>query len=291
MSRPPVLDVDDLGLVGPDSVTWQAHADPAMWLGGVRSLYLQALHPRAVAGVVQNSDFQADPLGRLFRTADFVGVTTYGTTTEAEAAAAGVRRVHRALRATDPDAGETFRIDDPELLLWVHCAEVASFLTALGRGGYPMTEAHANRYLAEQRTSAALVGLDPEEVPGSIAEMTAYFRRLRPLLRRTEASDVIYDFLHRPPLSGWLAVGARVYEPTISHVAYSLLPSWAKALHGRRGYPAPVATGAARALRLGALAVLPRVRERTTAQPAWVAAVRRLGDWATPSPDRLPGRA
>src|SRR4051812_35104820 len=89
----------DPGLFGPDSVSWQLHAQPAMWLAGVRSLYLQALHPRAVAGVVQNSDFRSDPLGRLVRTANFVGVAVYGTHEEVAARAARVRQVHRELRA------------------------------------------------------------------------------------------------------------------------------------------------------------------------------------------------
>src|SRR5919197_4440242 len=195
----------DYGLVGPYSVTWQLHADPAMWLAGIRSLYLQALHPRAVAGVVQNSDFQRDPLGRLMRTATFVALSTYGPREEVERAAATVRRVHRSLRARDPDTGATFRVDEPELLLWVHCAEVASFLSVVRRAGFPLTRAHADRYLDEQRASAALVGLDPGEVPGSVAEMSAYFHDIRPALRRTADTDLIYRFLHRPPMPGLLA--------------------------------------------------------------------------------------
>ncbi|MDQ0792065.1 uncharacterized protein (DUF2236 family) [Streptomyces sp. B1I3] len=56
----------DPGLFGPGSVTWQMHADPMMWVAGVRALYLQALHPRAVRGVMQNSDFRRNwGLGRL----------------------------------------------------------------------------------------------------------------------------------------------------------------------------------------------------------------------------------
>lgn len=41
----------DPGLFGPRSVTWQMHGDPMMWIAGIRALYLQALHPRAVRGV------------------------------------------------------------------------------------------------------------------------------------------------------------------------------------------------------------------------------------------------
>lgn len=275
------------GLVGPHSVSWQLHADPAMWLAGIRSLYLQALHPRAVAGVVQNSDFRRDPFGRLMRTATFVALSTYGTREEVEEAAARVRRIHRSLRARDPDTGETFRVDEPELLLWVHCAEVASFLSVVRRAGFPLTRAHADRYFDEQRATAALVGLDPAEVPGSVAEMSAYFHDIRPSLRRSPDADSIYEFLHRPPLSGLLALGVRLYEPIMGHLSYSLLPGWAVRCYGRRAYPAAAATLALRSLRRAALSIPGGVRIGRQ-EPHPVIAVRRLGGWATPSPKRLP---
>jgi uncharacterized protein (DUF2236 family) len=75
----------DPGLVGPNSVTWQLHADPAMWLAGIASLFLQSLHPLAAAGVVQNSNFREDPLGRLMRTAKFVAMSTYAPLDEVHA--------------------------------------------------------------------------------------------------------------------------------------------------------------------------------------------------------------
>jgi uncharacterized protein (DUF2236 family) len=285
----------DVGLFGPDSVTWQLHAEPAMWLAGIRSLYLQALHPRAVAGIIQNSDFRADPLGRLVRTANFVGASTYCTRSEVERHAARVRRVHRELRAVDPDTGVRFRIDSPELLLWVHCAEVSSFLSVVRRAGFPLTAAHADRYLDEQRTAAALVGLDPAEVPGSVSAMSRYLREMRPLLRRTTDSDAIYSFLHRPPIQGKLALGVRLYEPAVGHLAYSLLPGWAVQLYGRRAYPAVASTVMMRAL-AGGLRAAQRTARTLVREPKLgplvphpVLAVRRLGKWATPSASRLPG--
>jgi len=287
-------EANDLGLFGPDSVSWQLHAEPAMWLAGIRSLYLQALHPRAVAGIIQNSDFRADPLGRLVRTANFVGAATYCPRDEVERLAARVRRTHRELRAVDRDTGESFRIDEPELLLWVHCAEVSSFLTVTRRAGFPLTAAHADRYLAEQRAAAALVGLDPAEVPGSVAAMTEYLRGVRPLLRRTDDTDAIYDFLHRPPVGGKLALGLKVYEPVVGHLAYSLLPGWAVRLYGRRAYPGPVSTAGMRALAETLRALQKTVRTLVKEPklgplvPHPVMAVRRLGKWATPSAKRLP---
>lgn len=286
---------NDHGLFGPASVSWQLHAEPAMWLAGIRSLYLQALHPRAVAGIMQNSDFRADPLGRLVRTANFVGTVTYAPTTDVTRAATKVRAVHRSLRATYE--GRTFRIDEPELLLWVHCAEVSSFLTVVRRAGFPLTQAHADQYFAEQRTSAALVGLDPDEVPGSVEEMRRYLSAVRPTLRRTPDADQIYEFLHRPPVTGRLALGLTVYEPVVGHLAYSLLPSWATEMYGRRAYPAAASTLSMRALS-EALRALQRAVRTVVRDPRLgplvphpVLAVRRLGKWATPSARHLPAAA
>lgn len=132
----PTRDADP-GLFGPGSVSWQMHGDPMMWVAGVRALYLQALHPRAVRGVMQNSDFRKDAWGRLMRTAGFVGTLTYGTTEAAERYGARVRRIHRLLKATDPATGESYGVDEPGLLLWVHCAEVDSYLQVQRRSGFP----------------------------------------------------------------------------------------------------------------------------------------------------------
>src|ERR671921_88227 len=104
-----------------------------MALSGLRALFFQAVHPLAMAGVAQHSDFRSDPWGRLFRTAEYVGITTYGTTQDARRAGAKVRGIHRRLKGVEPETGQTYRVDDPALLRWVHCVEVESFLTTAVR--------------------------------------------------------------------------------------------------------------------------------------------------------------
>lgn len=197
--RPRTADRPDPGLFGPGSVTWQAHADPVMWIAGVRALYLQALHPRAVRGVIQNSDFRRDAWGRLLRTASFVGTITYGTTEAAEQAGARVRRIHSFLGATDPATGERYGVGEPALLLWVHCAEIDSYLSVLRRSGVPVSDAQADRYIDENRESARLVGLDPAEVPADRAALAAYFESVRPELAATAESREVDAFLRKPP--------------------------------------------------------------------------------------------
>lgn len=267
----------------PNSVSWQMHADPTMWIAGIASLYLQALHPKAVAGVVQNSNFQADPLGRLKRTADFVGLGVYGTDEEISTAAARVRATHRSLRGVVD--GRSFRVDEPELLLWVHCSEVYCFQTVLDRAGYGLTNRQKDQYYAEQRFAATLVGLHEDEVPGSRREMAEYLERMRPELRRTADSDVIYTFLHGPPVQGWIRHGLPVYRALVGHLAYSVLPDWALELHGHESYAH--ADLWLRMMRRAALLVPGKIRR--LAPPGHLKhAIERHGRHVTPSRARLP---
>ncbi len=276
------MQTPDPGPFGPRSVTWQLHADPAMWAAGVRALFLQALHPLAVRGVTQNSDFRHDPLGRLARTAGFVSITTYGTTPEAERAGARVRRVHAALKVRAADGG-VHRVDAPDLLRWVHVAEVLSYLDIVRLAGFPLADAQADRYVDEQRASAALVGLDPATVPATRAELVSYVDAARPVLGRTAEADEIYDFLLRPPL----AAPVRAVWGGLARMSYALLPPWAIAMYGRPAMPAAAATRRLRVLRRTALLVPERIRWRRPTGNI-LHAIDRLGPAATPSVTRIP---
>ncbi|WP_406010628.1 DUF2236 domain-containing protein [Streptomyces sp. NBC_00637] len=276
----------DPGLFGPTSVTWQLHADPMMWVAGVRALYLQALHPRAVRGVMQNSDFRHDAWGRLMRTADFVGTTTYGTTEAAEKAGARVRKIHRLLSATDPDTGERYGVDEPELLLWVHCAEIDSYLHVLRRSGYPLTDAAADRYLAEHRVSARLVGLDPDTVPADRTGMDAYFEKARPELAAGAEAHEVDDFLLRPPVHPLLVPARALLWRRVAHLAYASLPPYAHRLYGRAAPEPAVVTRRLRAL--GTLLRCVPARVRWQLPPRHVLrAMARLGPEARPAPFKV----
>ena len=251
--------VADPGLHGPDSVTWRVHADPSLPLAGLRALLLQAVHPLAMAGVAQHSDFRGDPWGRLFRTAEYVGTITYGTTAEAQRAGARVRGIHRRLAGIEPESGTAYRADDPALLRWVHCVEVESFLTTAVRCGLRLSEAEQDRYYAEQTVSAALVGLEPATVPASRAQMAAYFRDVRPSLRVTPAAREAARFVLWPPMPSLVQLGtpARPAWVALATAAFAMLPRWARRLYSLPGLPTTdlAATAAGLAFRSGLLVV------------------------------------
>jgi len=279
----------DVGLFGPDSVTWKLHREPILLIGGLRSLYLQALHPRAVAGVVQNSDYRSDPWGRLARTSEYVGTIVYGSTAEVEAAGSRVRRLHAGMSAVDPRTGEPFRIDDPDLLRWVHIALVESFLSTARRAGLKLTDDEVDRYYTEQLRAAELVGLEPATVPSTAAEVASYFEARRPELGLTRDSVETALFLTVPPVpASWGSRPVRLgltLGPTrwayfgIAGTAFALLPPWARKMYGGLGLPTTDVSAdlSLRGMRLLLRGLIAAVPQRYKVAPMRQAALERAG--------------
>jgi uncharacterized protein (DUF2236 family) len=189
---------DDPGLFGPESVTWKLHSDFCLLAGGLRALMLQTMHPLAMAGVADHSSYRSDPLGRLANTSAYVGTTVFGTTEEAIAAVATVKRVHRRVVGVAPD-GRHYDANDPHLLTWVHHTLVDSFLRAYRRyGARPLNDDEADRYVAEM---AVMMGLfEGEPAARSVDELRQYFHDVRPELRAGRDARETMRFLLVPPL-------------------------------------------------------------------------------------------
>jgi uncharacterized protein (DUF2236 family) len=209
----------DPGLFGPDSVTWRLHADYCMLVGGVRALMLQTMHPLAMAGVADHSNYRDDPLGRLANTAVYVGTTIYGTREQAIDAIARVKRVHERVVGVAPD-GRPYAANDPHLLTWVHHTLVDSFLRAYRRfGAERVTRAEADRYVAEMAVLMEL--FEGEPAARSVAELRQYFRDIRPELEATRAARDTMRFLLFPPLP----LHARPPYAVLAAAAVGLLPA------------------------------------------------------------------
>lgn len=222
----------DAGLFGPDSVAWRIHADPVMLVGGLRALLVQALEPRAMAAVDQHSAFREDPWGRLERTTNFVLATTYGDTSDAEAAAARVRAVHTRIRGVDGVTGESYSAVDPDLLLWIHAIEVESFLLAYRTYAGRVSTIDADRYVAEMAQVAELVELPAGRAPRSERELTDYLRSVRGL-RATRAAFEGLRVILFPPMD--LMYRPLWAIPTTAAVA--ILPGYARRLYRIPWFP------------------------------------------------------
>ncbi|WP_394238772.1 oxygenase MpaB family protein [Pseudomonas anguilliseptica] len=220
----------DPGLFGPDSVSWQVHGDfTSMLIGGISALLLQALHPLALAGVWDHSNFREDLLGRLRRTGQFVSGTTYGSRADADWLIDKVKTIHLKVVGTAPD-GRDYAASDPALLTWVHVAEVHSFLQAHLRYRNPqLSEADQDRYYAEIALIAERLGATL--VPRSRAEVAAYLAAVRPELHCDERSlEILRILLNAPAPSALAAPAAKL----LMQAGIDLLPEWSQQMLGQQ---------------------------------------------------------
>ncbi len=201
----------------------QVHGDASMFVGGLRALLLQSLHPLAMAGVAGHSGFQGDPWGRLQRTSYFLAVTTFGTADDAEAMVARIRSIHHRVRGVAPD-GRAYAASDPHLLRWVHIAEIDSFLAAhTAYGAAPLDQSRRDAYVADTaRVAEALGVVDP---PLTEAELRSQLAAYRPELAGTKEARAAARFmLLQPPLP----LAARAGYSFIAAAAVGLMPPWTR---------------------------------------------------------------
>lgn len=242
----------------PDSPIAVVHSDASMFVGGLRALLLQSLHPAAMAAVAGHSGYRSDPWGRLARTSTFLAFTTFGMADDAAAAVARVRGIHERVRGTTAE-GIRYHAADPELLTWVHVAEVDSFLAAHRRyGASPLTPDDADRYVAQ----VARVGreLGAADVPETAADLRARLVGFRPHLRATTpAVETAAFVLREPPLP----LALRPVYLGLAAAAVQLLPAWARAELGLFTGTGPAAAAA----RAGGAAVTHLIRWAMAADP------------------------
>ena len=235
----------DPGLFGPDSVTWRVHSDfPGMLAGGLCALMLQTLHPLALAGVWDHSNFRTDLVGRLRRTTNFVAGTTYASRPEAHKLIGRVAGIHEQVRGTTSD-GHAYRADDPALLTWVHVTESYGFLEGFRRySPLPLPDGAADAYYAEVRGIAEMLGA--RDVPGSEAEVAAFFVRVQGELRLDERSREVLRVLSRIRLP---VPAAGLSRDLFLGAGTALLPEWATRTLELGRYERARAVVASRALR------------------------------------------
>jgi uncharacterized protein (DUF2236 family) len=239
----------------------RVHGDSSMFIGGIRALLLQSLHPLAMAAVADHSDYRGDPWGRLQRTSYFLAITTFGREADARQAIARVRAVHQRVTGITSD-GRPYAAYDPHLLTWVHIAEADSFLRAHTQFGVqPLDQAGRDGYVADMAVIGAELGVpDPPRTEAELADRIHGYRG--ELAATNQAREAAWFLLLRPPLP----VVARAPYGVLAAAAVSLLPGWAR-----------------RPLRLPRLPVTETVLVRPAGQ-----AMTRAIRWATTAPRPAP---
>ncbi len=218
----------DPGLFGPHSMSWRVHAHfTAMMVGGLSSLMVQALHPRALAAVWDHSDFRRQLKARLGRTAYFVAATTYGGRAQALRAIERVNVIHAGLKGVDPQ-GRPYVANEPDLIRWVHLIEVTSFLQGYQHLSLnPLTPVECDQYIAEMTRIGHLLGaIDlPLTLQGTQDALQAYRSEWSADERVQEIVRLIEAYPADPPDRPFMAL--------ILRAAWDITPHWALNVLGR----------------------------------------------------------
>lgn len=258
----------DPGLFGPESVTWRVVGDVSAFIGGIRALLIQAVHPEVAAGVADHSSYRVDPLGRLSRTSAYVTATSYGALPEVQQAVALVRRAHRPVRGVS-ERGQRYTAGTPDLGAWVHNALTDSFLTAYDVFGRDrLTPEECDRYVAEQTEVGAMLNARP--LPHTAQELSAWLTN-HPGVSPSRGMREAVEFLRDPPLSRTQRAGYRL----LFNAAAATVPRRLRRILGVRKIPGAIWIGRTIA------AVL---RWALGSSPTWNLALLRVG---APVPEDL----
>ena len=213
---------DDLGYFGPGSVSWQVHREVTVLFGGARAVLMQAAHPLVIAGARETGFYERNPWKRLQRTLILTYTITFGTKTEAHAAAERINEVHARIKGIDQVTGKPYDALDPELLLWVHACLVDSALLFEELTVGKLNDAGRQRFHEEQMLAAEMVKIPRDIIPPTVPALRAYMARVieRGDLLVTDSARKVADLFYDPPAEAeW-----RPVLKGVSRLAFATLP-------------------------------------------------------------------
>jgi uncharacterized protein (DUF2236 family) len=241
-----------------ESMLRRIHRERAVALSGPRALLMQAAHPVAVRGLLSHTSAMDEPYERLARTAQVMSTIGFGSREDADRATRRVRAMHRR-----------YRVDQPDLLLWVLFTLVDSGLVVYQLYVDKLSDGEQAGYWEDYKQVGRLFGLRDRDMPDTLDDLREYKREML-------EGDVIH-------VSDWARERARsiVLEPpvplvarplleTVNFVTIALLPDRIRREYGFRPLPPAVVR---RALVAGGAeyvkrAVIPLMPDRLRLVPA-----------------------
>jgi uncharacterized protein (DUF2236 family) len=230
-STPVLAIARDDGLFGPSSVAWRVVGHPMAFVGGLRSLVIGALHPLVAAGTVEHSDYRNRPVERLRTTSRYVNATVFGDTAAARRVAEMVLRAHKRVHGTDPLTGKPYDAANTDEQIWVHSVAWHSYLAAYRAYVGSLSAEEQDRYIAEGVAAASMIGVPPERVPASVADLRDYWATMRPQLCIGAYGRELVDFVLRPAFPPEL-LPFKVPYSILVRMAIGIIPADLRSLMG-----------------------------------------------------------
>lgn len=167
-------------LFAQESVMRRVNGEALSLLGGGRAILLQLAHPLVAAGVADHSEFQADPLARLFGTLDMMHSIVFDDRRRAQRVLKRFRVMHARVRGRLPydagcfSAGTLYRGDDPQLKLWVYATLIDTSLITYQRFVTALSAEERRSFYVDARRLAGLLGIPDTMMPPTLVAFRKY---------------------------------------------------------------------------------------------------------------------
>ncbi len=220
-------------LFSPTSPFWRVNRESLMVLSGPRALLLELAHPLVAAGVAQHSNYQGDPLGRLYRTIRMMTDLNFGDGSRAKRAAQRVQRSHTPVSGqltTDVGpylAGTHYQAHDPLLKLWVLATLVDSIWAVHDLILRPLSLTEKQAYYVDTQLLGHAFGIPPEMMPPTYDDFLNYIDSMLTsdlLTVGDDARHIVHALFHAPGLGPMIRAA--------SFVSIGLLPERLRAAYG-----------------------------------------------------------
>jgi uncharacterized protein (DUF2236 family) len=166
--------------LGPGAVSWKVLRNPCVFvIALLREGILLTLHPQFAAAAVDHDRVHADPVTRYRTIARYAYSTTYGTREDAERVAGFVRKNHTRVIGIEPITGLPYQAHSEYELALTQALLSSSWIAAYEIISGPLTYAERDQFLAEQKVAGALLGIPPEHLPGTVAELDGFLAAAR----------------------------------------------------------------------------------------------------------------
>ncbi len=161
----------NLGIFGPDSLTWKVDREAILFMGAGRAVLLQAAHPWVAAALDQVSTTRQNPMGRFHRTFTMMYAMVFGTMDQSLGTARALHRIHRQVTGVIAEdagpfkAGSRYYAGDVDALLWVFATLLDTSVRMYELVFPPLSGDEKSRLYDEQRKFAHLFGLPDRALP------------------------------------------------------------------------------------------------------------------------------
>jgi uncharacterized protein (DUF2236 family) len=209
----------ELGLVGPDSVSWRVFKNKvALGVGGISAVLMEFADARIRSGVWDHSTFKTDPIGRSKRTGIAAMAGVFGPESAARRIIQGVNNMHARVAGETP-SGEAYQALDTELLDWVSATASYAFLKAYDTFVAPVSETDQQRYFIEGSAIGTLYGAKVK-----LTSRRDFDDLLARMLPRFEPHPINHEFLGIISSTQALPGMPAFFSKAAAHAAVEILP-------------------------------------------------------------------